>query len=87
MKTTRIFLNRNNQAVSRSSMEAYEEIERVMPSSFMPNGQTIEEIEKISTKEVARRNKAKENRDAKNEAMASIGMVRVKGNLGGNYWE
>ena len=35
-----------------------------------------------------RRNKrAREHRKARAEAMRSIGLVRVKGNLGGEYWE
>lgn len=31
--------------------------------------------------------RAENKRKAKNEAMESLGLVKVKGNLGGTYWE
>lgn len=35
----------------------------------------------------AKRTKASANRRARAEAMRSLGMVRVRGALGGTYWE
>lgn len=88
MKTTRIFLDTNNQAVPRNNSEAFEEIQRVMPASFYPNGQTLAEIEEISAKEINRRKKAKANRQSKDDVIKSLGMVKVKGEVSGKiYWE
>lgn len=86
MKTTKIYLDFEGKACSWKDDYA-EIIEKVMPASFYPNGQTLAEIEQISDKEIAKRKKANENRKAKDDAMRSIGMVKVKGNLGGTYWE
>lgn len=34
-----------------------------------------------------RRKRARENRKAKDEAMKSLGLTKVRGALGGTYWE
>lgn len=38
-------------------------------------------------KEVERNKKAKESRKAREDAMRSLGLQKVRGNLGGTYWE
>lgn len=86
MKTTKVYLNREGLACSWKDDYA-EIIEKVMPASFYPSGQTLAEIEAMSDKEISKRNKARENRKAKDDVMRSLGMVKVRGNLGGTYWE
>ena len=41
----------------------------------------------ICTCDYAKRVKASDNRKARNEAYLSCGLVKVKGSLGGTYWE
>ena len=56
-------------------------------------GQVVEtEMGRFSTreraeKELARQQRAKANRKAKEDAMRSLGLVKVRGALGGTYWE
>lgn len=38
-------------------------------------------------KRIARQKRANANRKARNQAMRDLGLVRVRGNLGGVYWE
>jgi hypothetical protein len=45
-----------------------------------------QKIGEAGTKE-AKRRRANASRRARNEAYKSAGMVRVRGNLGGTYWE
>jgi hypothetical protein len=40
-----------------------------------------------STNEAAKRARARANRKAREEVMKSLGLVKVKGALGGTYWE
>lgn len=50
-------------------------------------GKTDAECMQAVEKETEKRRKQAESRKAKDEAMRSIGMKRVRGNLGGTYWE
>lgn len=50
-------------------------------------GRTDEQCMELVRKAQNKRRKQSENRKARDEAMRSIGMRKVKGNLGGAYWE
>ena len=86
MKTTKIYLDYDSKSCTWKDYWAVS-FEKVMPASFNPSGQTLAEIEAMSDKEITRRKKASESRKAKDDAMRSIGMVKVRGSLGGIYWE
>ena len=48
-----------------------------------PDEMRAEKVRRV----VASRDRASVNRRAKDDAMRSISMVKVRGNLGGTYWE
>ena len=66
-------LNRRTGIVSRSQGGVTE----------YPDESVCEQIRR----KVASRDRAAERRSGMDEAMRSIGMVKVRGNLGGIYWE
>ena len=49
--------------------------------------QTTDTTPTTPDKAAARNARARENRLARSEAMRSVGMKKVRGNLGGTYWE
>ena len=46
-----------------------------------------ERCEKLAARRAAQNKRQREARRARREAMESLGLVRVRGNLGGEYWE
>ena len=46
-----------------------------------------DECEKRAERAKERNKRARDNRKAKDEALESIGLTKVKGALGGTYWE
>ncbi len=45
------------------------------------------ERENLTKKQIERNRRARLNRQAHADAMRSLGLVKVRGNLGGSYWE
>lgn len=92
MKTTRVYFPEASHvlesvAVSWDSNDARFEEGRVLPAQYCPIGKTRKEISDVETKEIEKRQAASARRKANNQAMRSLGLVKVKGNLGGTYWE
>lgn len=87
MKHTKVYFDYFGIAVSIDNATVDSEDYFVLPASYNPIGHARSVIEAAQTKEIARRLQEREKRQAKDVAMRSIGMKRVKGNLGGTYWE
>ena len=43
--------------------------------------------EGVDSEDIARRKRARENRRARADIMRSLGLTRVRGAMGGEYWE